>query len=102
MNGYKKLLIIHSHLLGSLQNVSTLGANVGSVLGYNGKMWIPQAPSGISSINQIPDVYVPDPLNGQVLGYNSSSRKWIATSPAGIYSLSQIPDVNIKNIQINN
>lgn len=98
-----KAPLIHTHLLGALQNVSTLGAISGSVLGYNGTMWIPQAPSGISSIGQIPDVYLPGPLlNGQVLGYNSTTHKWVATAPPGIYSLSQIPDVHVTGILPNN
>ena len=98
-----KAPLTHTHLLGSLQNVSTLGAISGSVLGYNGTMWIPQAPSGISSIGQIPDVYLPGPLlNGQVLGYNATTHKWVATAPPGIYSLSQIPDVHVTGILPNN
>lgn len=98
-----KAPLTHTHLLGSLQNVSTLGAISGSVLGYNGTMWVPQAPSGISSIAQIPDVYLPGPLlNGQVLGYNATSHKWVATAPPGIYSLSQIPDVHVTGILPNN
>lgn len=94
--------ITHTHLLNDLSNVSTVGAIAGSILGFNGIYWVPQAASGISSILDIPDVDVPVLVDGYVLGYNATSGNWEGTAPPGITSLNQIPDVEVTTVSVNN
>ena len=71
-------------MLGDLVNVNFgSGPTNNQVLTYNALtgQWIAANTQIIQSLNQIPDVYAPDPItNGTVLVYNSGASRWESTT----------------------
>jgi hypothetical protein len=66
--------------LADLSDVDLTGYGSGSFLRYDGQDWVPV---NSISIDQITEINVTSPLNGQVLVYNSSTGKWENQSNTG-------------------
>lgn len=51
--------------------------------------------SGITELDDVPDVNAPTPTNGDVLTWDSTPGEWVAAAPSGgIAELDDVPDVN--------
>ena len=51
--------------------------------------------SGITELDDVPDVNAPTPSNGDILTWDSTPGEWVAAAPSsGIAELDDIPDVN--------
>lgn len=62
-------------------------ASAGQVLKFNGTNWVPgedqSGSGGASNLSDLNDVSAQNPLDGQMLVYNSSTNKWESKSVVG-------------------
>lgn len=87
--------------LSQLADVDLTGIQANQILVYDGTKWTPKnattSTQGATVLNELNDVTISSPANGQVLTYNSSSNKWEnkATTSA-VTKLQQLTgDVNL-------
>ena len=81
-------------VLGDLTNVDETGKSVNDALIWNGTNWVPGPPTPIKNLNNINDVNVPSPSNGQTLQWNGAA--WVAGSLVfgGASSLAELTDTD--------
>ena len=94
--------------LGDLGDVTTTGAQVSQILKYNGTNWYPANPAAAdisgSELNDLGDVQVPAPSDGDVLYWNNGASQWQSQQPfSGSYNdLTDQPSIPDKTSDLTN
>ena len=64
--------------------IDPAGATSDQVLKYNGTKFVPGTASTVGSIDDLSDVAITSPTDGQVLKYNTATSLWANTSASGV------------------
>ena len=64
--------------------IDPAGASSDQVLKYNGTKFVPGTASTVGSIDDLSDVAITSPTDGQVLKYNTATSLWANTSASGV------------------